>query len=272
MMTELTALETTLEGGVLSVFLNRPAQRNAMSLTMVAELSETLKRAEGDPAVRVLVLRGRGGHFCAGGDIKDMAGARGGEPGDGVDPLVALSAAFGRVTEAFARCDKPVVAVLQGAVMGGGFGLSCVADVALADETARFGLPETSLGLLPAQIAPFLVERLGYAQAKRLAVTGARLDAKAAFAIGLVHEVVADEAALDAALDRTLEQILRCAPEATSATKRLLFRTRFERPEQLVDDAAVLFAKAARSEEGMEGMMAFVQKRAARWARGGESA
>ncbi|MCA9625140.1 MAG: enoyl-CoA hydratase/isomerase family protein, partial [Myxococcales bacterium] len=120
MMTELTALETTLEGGVLSVFLNRPAQRNAMSLTMVAELSETLKRAEGDPAVRVLVLRGRGGHFCAGGDIKDMAGARGGEPGDGVDPLVALSAAFGRVTEAFARCDKPVVAVLQGAVMGGG--------------------------------------------------------------------------------------------------------------------------------------------------------
>src|SRR4029079_5328179 len=126
--------------------------------------------------VRVMVLRGTGGHFCAGGDIKDMAKARmstlkAGEP----DPVGAVKRAFGRAITKVDRAPQAVVAVLEGAVLGGGFGLACVADVAIAHAGANFGLPETSLGLPPAQIAPFLVRRLGLSQARRLAVTGARL-------------------------------------------------------------------------------------------------
>ena len=150
--------------------------------------------------------------------------------------------------------------------MGGGFGLACTADVAIAKASADFRLPETSLGVLPAQIAPFLVERLGYSEAKRLSLTGARLDAKAALAVGLVHQVCADDDALESALAATLSQLLRCAPGATAATKRLLFGL-FERVgEGAVQDAAKAFAAAARGPEAAEGMAAFLAKRRPSWA------
>jgi len=260
-------IETQRTAGVLTITFNRPEVRNAMSRAMASSLRETLTEATRDDDVRAVVLRGKGGHFCAGGDIKDMATARSAavvEGGD--DPIVELSKDFGHMVEAFARFPKPVIVVLEGAVMGGGFGISCVADVALAHASAKFRLSETSLGLVPAQIAPFLVERLGYGEAKRLAVTGARLDAAAALRVGLVHAVFDDDDALAEGLRTILADVLRCAPRATMATKELLFRTRFEAPEALVDDAAESFARAARSDEGQEGMMAFIQKRPAAWA------
>ena len=148
--------------------------------------------------------------------------------------------------------------------MGGGFGLACVADVALASDTANFRLPETSLGVVPAQIAPFLVERLGYSQAKRLAVTGGRLDATAALALGLVHEVTTTES-LQVALDKVLTDILACAPGALAATKLLMQRARFAPAASLVHDAATVFAQSANSAEGIEGMTAFIQKRKPNW-------
>lgn len=259
-------IETERAGGVLTLTFNRPEVRNAMSRAMATGLSKTLREAETDDEVRAVVLRGKGGHFCAGGDIKDMAAARSTEAEEGeLDPIVALSMDFGRMVEAFARFPKPVVVVLEGAVMGGGFGISCVADVALAHRSAKFRLSETSLGLIPAQIAPFLVERLGYSEAKRLAVTGARLDAAGALKAGLVHAVFDDDDALATGLKATLADILRCAPSATMETKRLLFRTRFEPPDALVGYAAERFAAAARGTEGQEGMMAFIQKRPAAW-------
>jgi isohexenylglutaconyl-CoA hydratase len=155
--------------------------------------------------------------------------------------------------------------VLEGTVMGGGFGLACVVDVALAGQSVVFRLPETSLGLLPAQIGPFLVERLGYAEAKRLAVTGARLDAADALALRLVHELHAD-AALDAALQRLLGEILRCAPGAIGATKALLARARHHAPAALVHEAAEAFAAAVLGDEGTEGTAAFIARRPPAWA------
>jgi isohexenylglutaconyl-CoA hydratase len=126
-------------------------------------------------------------------------------------------------------------------------------------------LPETSLGVVPAQIAPFLVERLGYSQAKRLAVTGGRLDAAAALALGLVHEATTAEG-LASALDKTLVDILACAPGALAATKALMRRARFEPARALVADAAAVFAQSAQGAEGIEGMTAFIQKRKPQWA------
>jgi isohexenylglutaconyl-CoA hydratase len=256
---------TRRDGSVLHVTLNQPAARNAMSLQMVNELLSSLRSAEADPGVRVLVLRGAGGHFCSGGDLKDMAAARSKPPGDGLDPLVAVSAAFGEVCAAYARTPLATVAVLEGSVMGGGFGLACAVDIALASETVQFRLPETSRGVVPAQIAPFLVERLGYSEAKRLAVSGASLDARQALQLRLVHEVV-ETSALDAALGRVLHDVLQGAPRAIAATKALLMLARMTTPDQLIDRAAEVFAAAARGPEGAEGMIAFVQKRRPAWA------
>ena len=260
-------METLLarhDGPVLHVTLNRPEQRNAMSLAMVLELRQALAQAEADGTTRVIVLRGAGGHFCAGGDIKDMARARL-TLGDNPDAIVDVNQAFGDLCVAYAGTGLAVVAVVQGTVMGGGFGLACVADVTLADDSVVFRLPETSLGLVPAQVGPFLVERLGYAEAKRLAVTGATVDAPTALRLRLVHEVHAEAQALDAALLRVLADILHCAPGALAATKALIAKARLHSPSSLVHEAAETFARAVLGPEGQEGMLAFVHKRAASW-------
>lgn len=271
-----TTLQTQMDRGVCTLTLNRPEVRNAMSMVMVQELLTALQHAEANPAVRVVVLRGAGGHFCAGGDIGDMAQARmklaqqqaqlsAGEADTERNPIEAVNAAFGRLCLAYAHASLPIVTVLEGTVMGGGFGLACVSDVSLARDNVSFRLPETSLGIVPAQIAPFLVERLGYAEAKRLAVTGAKVDAQEALTIRLVHEVHADEDSLDAALQRTLARILSCGPKAIAHTKQLLARARHTSAEYLIDDAAALFARTVLSEEGQEGTSAFMQKRAPSW-------
>jgi isohexenylglutaconyl-CoA hydratase len=278
-------LHVRVERGVLHATLNRAAARNAMSLRMVDELLEMLAGAEGRGDVRAIVLRGAGGHFCAGADLKDMAAARQREAGGEADAVAAANARFGALCAAFSRTGLATIAVLEGAVMGGGLGLACVADVVLAGASAQLRLPETTLGLVPAQIAPFLVERIGAAQTRRLAVTGARLSAAQALAIGLVHEVhddappassassasssPADDAAqtpLDAALARTLAAVRQCAPGAVAATKALIARARHTPAAELVDEAARVFAAAARGAEGMEGAMSFLQKRPPAWA------
>ena len=264
----LQALAVSHHAAVWTVTLNRPEARNAMSLAMVAELRLVLAEAEATAGSRALVLRGAGGHFCAGGDILDMALARqqaaAAEPGD--HPMAAVNAKFGELCVAYAATGLATIAVVEGTVMGGGFGLACVADVCLAGGTAQFRLPETSLGVVPAQIGPFLVERIGYAEAKRLAVTGGRLDARAGLALRLVHEVHDEPAALNAALARVLHDILQCAPGAVAATTALLAKARFYTPHTLVQEAAEVFSRAVLSDEGMEGTIAFVQKRKPRWA------
>jgi isohexenylglutaconyl-CoA hydratase len=251
------------EGPVLHLTLNRPEVRNAMSLALVLELRQALAAAEADGQTRVVVLRGAGGHFCAGADLKDMAGARA-RLADDPQAIAKVNAAFGELCVAVAGTGLATVAVLEGTVMGGGLGLACVVDVALAGTSAVFRLPETSLGVVPAQIAPFLVERLGYAEARRLAVTGGTLDARAALELRLVHAMHA-AGALDHALAELLQQILQNAPGAVAATKALLARSRFHTPASLVQHAAEVFAQAAQGPEGSEGLQAFLQKRKAAW-------
>jgi isohexenylglutaconyl-CoA hydratase len=251
-------------GGVLHVTLHRPQARNAMTLEMVAALRAAIAHAEASP-LRALVLRGAGGHFCAGADIKDLARARSAPRSPGSDPVAEVNAAFGHLCLAFARVSLPTVCVLEGAVLGGGFGLACASDVCLAAASAVFGLPETSLGVVPAQIAPFLVERLGFAQAKRVALCGGKLDAQRALALGLVHELCPDAPALELALQATLARLLACAPLATRATKQLLLRARSEAPESLIEHAAAVFSAAVASPEGTEGSLAFLQKRRPAW-------
>jgi isohexenylglutaconyl-CoA hydratase len=262
-LADFKTLAVRREGPVLHVTLNRPEVRNAMSIAMVRDLRAVLAQAEMDGKTRALVLRGAGGHFCAGGDIKDMAGARQ-RLAEDPQALVTTNATFGELCVAYANTGLAVITVLQGTVMGGGFGLACVSDVCIADDSVVFRLPETGLGLVPAQVGPFLVERIGYAETKRLAVTGAKVESQEALRLNLVHEVH-DESSLDWAVGRALTQILACAPGALAATKRLLAQARFTPPAALVPEAAQMFSQAVLGPEGVEGTMAFVQKRRPNW-------
>jgi isohexenylglutaconyl-CoA hydratase len=251
------------ERGVLTVTLSRPEARNAMTLAMVRELRDVFRQAEAREELRVLVLRGEGGNFCAGADLKDLLQARG-QPAGARDAVADTNAAFGELCAAFAGLSLPTVCVLNGAVLGGGFGLACASDFALADESASFGLPETSLGIAPAQIAPFLIERLGFAQAKRLALMGGKVSAKEALAIGLVHELHTD---VEQGLKSLLIRLLRCAPRATRVTKRLVLGARGAQLEAFITHAAQQFSEQLSSAEGGEGIRAFVEKRAPAWQR-----
>ncbi len=258
------------QGPSLHLTINRPESRNAMSLEMVAELSAVFKEIESDTSIRAVVIRGSGGHFCAGGDIKDMAGARSQKTAEGeTDPFYRLNRAFGEMIQQVNESSKVVVAVIEGAVMGGGFGLACVSDVAIAGPTAKFGMPETTLGIIPAQIAPFVVERIALTQARRLALLGLRINAKEACDLGIVHQVAASDDEMEEMLSKALDRIRQCAPHATAETKALLHRVGHEDMSGLLDSAAGKFAEAIRSSEGSEGTMAFMQKRPPSWA--GES-
>ena len=293
---ETSTLLTEERGGVVHVTLNRPERKNALSVQMIEDLLAVFGALGSLPELRAVVLRGQGGTFCAGADLKDAPSARGdaqadsgiapalrgGTMADGgiapalrggtmADPKQASARAnrrFGDVLRLVSAVPAPVVVVAEGSVMGGGFGLVCVSDVALALANARFGLPETGLGLIPAQIAPFVLQRVGLTEARRLMLTGARFDGAEAARLGLVHEVHADLAGLEAALARTLAQIKRCAPRANAATKRLVLGALGRERElpAVLDEAAQVFAEAQIGDEAREGTRAFVEKRVPSWA------
>ncbi|MCT9980156.1 enoyl-CoA hydratase-related protein [Acinetobacter sp. I-MWF] len=260
------SIELEQEGSILTLWLNRPESRNAMSLNMVKAIQQVFKTIQDDISIRAVILRGKDGHFCAGGDIKDMAQLRGEATSVGSNqPYVDFNRQFGHMLEQVDQAPQTVVAVLEGAVLGGGFGLACVSDIAISFADAKFGLPETGLGVIPAQIAPFVVKRIGLTQARRLALLGARFEGHTALKVGVVHEVVENEKALEVLLIETIQQIKRTAPQASRVTKALLHRTLNEALTPLLDDAAQQFANAVGGEEGIEGTMAFIQKRHPNW-------
>ena len=260
------SLELEQQGSILTVWLNRPESRNAMSLNMVKAIRQVFKSIEKDESIRAVILRGKGGHFCAGGDIKDMSQLRGEALRVGSNqPYIDFNRQFGHMIEQVDQAPQTVVAVLEGAVLGGGFGLACVSDIAISRADAKFGLPETGLGVIPAQIAPFVVKRIGLTQARRLALLGTRFEGDTALKLGVVHEVVENDDALNSLLEETIQQIKRAAPHASRVTKALLHRTLNEPLHELLDDAAQQFANAVGGEEGVEGTMAFIQKRLPNW-------
>ncbi|WP_444904594.1 enoyl-CoA hydratase/isomerase family protein [Microbulbifer sp. CnH-101-E] len=263
-----TIIDETI-GIACHLTLNRPQQRNAISLQMVDELLQKLAEAEEDPQVRALVLRGAEHHFCAGGDIADMLNAQQGASNGNSDAFFHLNRRFGELMERFNRTPLVVIAVLEGAVMGGGFGLACSADIAIADRSCRFALPETRLGLPPAQIAPFVVARVGLSQARRLALSGAKVNAQQALEIGLIHQLLDNSEDLEGALQEHLGAINACAPGALATTKQILLDAARVSDEtalgQLLDGAAQQFSRAIQGHEGREGARAFLEKRSPEW-------
>ncbi|MGI9282335.1 MAG: enoyl-CoA hydratase/isomerase family protein [Endozoicomonas sp.] len=253
-------LELSLETGTLLVNLNRPEARNALSDPMIDELMEVFGQLEGNRSVRAVVLRGNGGHFCAGADLKSMNSAN-----RESESAFKSNRRFGDLITAVSHLEQVVIAAIEGAVMGGGFGMVCVSDFAISTATAKFGMPETTLGIPPAQIAPFVVHRIGITQARRLALMGERISGSEACELGIVHQCVDSSAALDAAVQEAIRRVSRCAPEANAMTKALMLSIAGQPSEESLDHAARLFSSAVTSEEGLEGIQAFKEKRAPKW-------
>ena len=247
--------------------LNDPASRNALSDAMVVDLFEACLRAKADDGLRAVVLTGAAGAFCAGGSLGNFASAIGRplQPGES-DPLVVVNRSFGDVLHALTELPQLLVCAVDGPAMGGGFGLACCADIVLATQRSVFATPEVTLGLPPAQIAPFVWQRLGDRAARECLLSGRHYSAAAARELGVVNAVVVD-GELEQAMSDTLARHRAAAPGAIAATKRLLRRLHAPLPD-LRDEAAIAFASALRGAEAAAGLKAFARKQPAPWATG----
>jgi isohexenylglutaconyl-CoA hydratase len=255
-----------LRGPVLHLWLDRPELRNALSPQMVREILAAFAAIGADRTVRVVVLRGAGGTFCAGGDIKSMAAAPAAPSPGAADELRDNNRRFGAMLETVNAAPQVVIAAVEGYAMGGGFGLACVADMTITTADARFAMSEVMIGVVAAAISPFVVQRIGLTAARRLGVSGARLSGLEAVAAGVAHLTVNDAAALEAAVRDACNQVLKCAPDAVAATKRLMLRAAGSIVmHDVLDEAAASFAAAVRGPEGREGTAAFVEKRKPSW-------
>ena len=250
----------TLDGPVAHVVLDRPEARNAFDAAMVRELHDAVGAASVRDDIRVIVLAGRGPVFCAGADVEWMKAVAGFTRDESLADARRLFELF----ETIDRSPKAVVASVQGAALGGGAGLAAVADVVVAEEGARFGFTEVRLGLVPAVISPYVVRKIGASAARELFLTGERFGAARAAAIGLVHRVVRlDE--LDAAVDARVRELLQAAPGAVSAAKDLV-RSVHGRPAESVQELVCeRIAERRASDEGQEGLQAFLEKRKPGW-------
>lgn len=244
--------------------LHDPATRNALTDALVAALAQACERAAQDRALRFVVLQGSGGAFCAGGSLGGFAQAIGQAlPPGQTDPLLALNASFGRLLYALCALPQMLLVTVDGPAMGGGLGLLCCADFVLASPRAVFATPELTLGVVPAQIAPFVHRRLGDRLARQLMLSGEKISAQQALAQGLVDELADD---LPAAVARRISALRRAAPGAVAHTKALLCMLNQAPAHDLTAQAAIKFAANLRSPEAAEGLAAFAGKRKPGWA------
>jgi isohexenylglutaconyl-CoA hydratase len=261
--TRLTELQ--LDGGWLTVWLNRPDAANALSGELVAELMAVLSAVADDRGVRGITLRGRGGVFCAGGDLKGFKASLQ-DPDRAADGIAEASRRAGAL---FARLDtmpQVVVMLVEGAAMAGGLGMVCAGDVVAVTADARFALTETRLGIPPAQIAPLVVRRIGLAAARRIMLTGAQFRGEEARALGIADYVAESVAELELLEADIRAAVLRCAPGANAVTKELVLAAGQLAPEAMQEVAARRFAECLLGEEGREGIASFLEKRKPRWA------
>ncbi len=258
------AVEIEQRGATAWVWLNRPAVHNALNEELIAELTEAFGALGDDAGVRAVVLSGRGRSFCAGADAESMRRLGEASPHENLEN----ARAFAEMFHAVGFCPKPTIARVNGAAIGGGLGLVCVCDVAVASHNAKFATSEVRLGLIPATIGPYVVRAIGERWARRLFLTAERITSAQAERIGLVHEAVETEA-LDARIEAIVSDLVAGAPGAQRAAKELVDAVA-DRPvtPELIDDTALRIAKIRAGEEAQEGLGAFLEKRSAAWTRG----
>ena len=253
--------------GVLTVSLNRPDVRNAFNEVVIDELDRVFSDEVLRPEVRAVVLKGEGAAFCAGGDLNWMKKAVDFSFEENLKDTRQLARMFARLNE----CPKPVIGAVHGAAIGGGVGLVSICDIVVALEHTQFSLSEVRLGIVPACIGPFVVAKIGASHARGLFVSAERFGPHHAREIGLIHRVAPDSTALHAAVESILANILQCGPNAMAVAKKLVLDLTWpERRGQMTDCLEYVAETLSRlriSDEGQEGVKAFLEKRKPSWIR-----
>lgn len=251
-------LLASAHAGVVTFTLNRPDVRNALDDNLIARLTEAFRSIGED--VRAVVLRGEGKAFCAGGDIGWMQRSINFTEEENLADAKALGDLFLAIDE----CPCPVIGQVHGAAFGGGVGLACVCDIVIASEGTKFCFSEVKLGLSPAVISAFAIRKIGLSQARRYFLTAEVFDADTAKQIGLVHEACSPEG-LEAAVGRVMDSISVAGPKAVRQAKALAKRVALLESREALELSAKVIASLRVSEEGQEGVRAFLEKRSAAW-------
>ncbi len=264
-MTDRLRLERDGPNGVIArVTLNRPEVHNALDASLIAELRSTFVALSREDAtsLRAIVLAGDGPSFCSGADIAWMRAAMALDVEANEQDAMAAADMF----EAIDSCPAPLIARVHGSALGGGMGLCAVSDLVIAESGTRFGFTETRVGILPAIIAPFVIAKIGETNARALFPGGRRFDAVRAFRIGLVHEIVEGEMALDAAVETAIADLLASGPTAARAAKTIVREVRGLPHGSSKWHTARVIARQRQTTEGQEGLRAFIEKRPPAWA------
>ncbi len=252
------------EKHVLHISLARPQVKNAFNPEMIAELTAVIRAAGMDADLRVLTMRGEGGVFCSGGDLNWMKETLAYTEAENIRDARNLYALF----EAMDTLPLPLVCGVEGFALGGGVGLVSICDYAIGVQTAQFSLSEVRVGLIPACIGPFVLRKIGASQARAMFLGSERFGAEQALKMGLIHEVVADAEALEAAMRRITESMVSASPNAERTAKAFL-RSLGTLPWDAQGDLAVrTLADIRVTDEAQEGLRAFLEKRPPRWQKG----
>lgn len=254
-------LEIEVADGIGTIWLNRPAIRNALDEVLIAELTQALKAFEAEAAVRVVVLGGRGKAFCAGGDLTWMKRMAGYSPDENRRDAMALATMLRTLRE----LAKPTIARVHGAAYAGGLGLVCACDLVVAEPAATFCLSEVRIGLVPATISPYVIQALGLQAAKRYMLTGEPFPAAQAHRLGFVHEMC-EAGMIDATVEPLCAALKACGPMAIKETKALIAAVANRSLDDgLLADTAERIARVRASAEGREGVSSFLEKRKPAW-------
>lgn len=258
-----SVLELHLESGWLTIWFNQPQIRNPLTDAMRSELMEVLLVVRQDRTIRGITLRGRGGYFCAGGDLKAFKSLASGDHTR--QSTISMSSEIGLLLDTVNTMPQVVIAIIEGAAMAGGFGLACCADVVVCQSGAKFAMTETAIGLSPAQIAPYTIQKLGFATARRLMLTAARFDGNSAYQYGFADLLGDTVEELEAHESQIRAQVFGCAPGAIADTKALILQLKDASHSELIGIAAENFADRVESPEALEGISSFFEKRKPSW-------
>lgn len=246
-------------GQTLELRINRPKQRNSLTADMVGEITDLFTAANLQEDIRAIVLRGNGGFFCSGADLGQLdlsATAAAGRA------AVEMSEKFAKMCVAISDCSAPVITIVEGPAIGGGFGVACSSDICLANPSATFGFGAQRIGAVPGPIVPFVLDRAGFSTTKLLAVTGSMLSAENALSKGVVHDMGDD---VDTLVVQHLDAILECGPRAARKTKQMVIDANRENRDDLIKRACQMFGEIVISDEAVEGFKAFREKRIPSW-------
>jgi methylglutaconyl-CoA hydratase len=253
-------VSVNISTNIATVTLNRPEKHNAFDEEMLSNITQIFEDLGSRDEIRIIVLTGTGPSFCAGADLEWMRRVATFDRDQNLVDAERLATMFYTIY----HCPKPVVAKVNGNVMGGGAGMVASCDIAIAARDSMFAFPEVKLGIIPAVISPYVIEKIGIAKTKELFITGEKFDAQKAYEIGLVSQLVVKEE-LDAAVEKKVKFIMSSGPNATSRCKELVRGVSKLGKKEAIRYTAVLIADLRATPEGKEGMEAFLQKRKASW-------